>query len=131
MTSDDVLRSLACYLAVGVYNAETVDPVAFEAKIRDGIAAAEKAAYQRGYFGVAYLAGRPEMTPDNLPEVLMQVLGEHGPLPFRQIEAHVVLRNFDVSGFDIKAALRQLVERGQLVQTEDFRYAVACTSLIF
>lgn len=36
-TSEDVLRSLACSLSVGGYNAETVDAAVFEAKIRDGI----------------------------------------------------------------------------------------------
>lgn len=33
----EALRSLACWLSVGGYNAETVDPVAFEQKIRDGV----------------------------------------------------------------------------------------------
>lgn len=33
----DALRSLACYLGVGGYNADTVDAAVFEKKIRDGI----------------------------------------------------------------------------------------------
>ena len=34
---EDVLRSLACSLSAGGYNADVVDPVVFEKKIRDGI----------------------------------------------------------------------------------------------
>lgn len=34
---DDVLRSLASWLGNGGYNAPTVDPAVFEAKIRDGV----------------------------------------------------------------------------------------------
>ncbi len=33
----DVLRSLACWLGVGGYNAPTVDTAEFERKIRDGV----------------------------------------------------------------------------------------------
>lgn len=35
--AEDILRSLASWLGNGGYNAPTVDPAAFEAKIRDGI----------------------------------------------------------------------------------------------
>lgn len=34
---ENVLRSLACYLSVGGYQSETVDPAIYEKKIRDGI----------------------------------------------------------------------------------------------
>ncbi len=34
---DDVLRSLACWLSVGGYNSDKVDPEVFEKKIRDGV----------------------------------------------------------------------------------------------
>lgn len=35
---EEVLRSLACWISVGGYNAETVDAAEFEKRIRDGVA---------------------------------------------------------------------------------------------
>jgi len=46
--AEDALRSLACYLSAGGYNAETVDADVFERKIRDGIARAETDARRAG-----------------------------------------------------------------------------------
>lgn len=37
--AEEVLRNLACYVGAGGYNAPEVDPIAFENKIREGIAA--------------------------------------------------------------------------------------------
>lgn len=42
------LRSLACYLSVGGYNADAVDPAVFEQKIRDGIDMASVGEFRRG-----------------------------------------------------------------------------------
>jgi len=36
-SANGALRSLACWLSVGGYNAESVDPDVFEKKIRDGV----------------------------------------------------------------------------------------------
>ena len=70
-------------------------------------------------------AGRRSMGTADLAHIALGIVNTKGPLRFRQIEAHVVLEGVEVSTYEVQRAIGYLVDRGELKQTDDFRYTTA------
>lgn len=82
----EVLRSLACWLSVGGYNADTVDPAVFERKIRDGVDAIVRVETQRAQ------GPRIAKAPEDAIEALCDSLGRTRGMPTSDFIRHVVHR---------------------------------------
>jgi hypothetical protein len=67
-------------------------------------------------------AGRLSMGTTELAPIILGIVNTMGPLRFRQIEAHVVLKGVEVSTYEVQRAIAHLADRGELKQTDDFRY---------
>jgi hypothetical protein len=66
------------------------------------------------------------MSTEELSKVVLSVFDqEKGPLPFRKIEALVVLQDVDVSTYEVQRAVSRLVEKGMLTEDDNFRYKKA------
>jgi hypothetical protein len=64
------------------------------------------------------------ITSQQIAARVLEVVRKNGPLSFRQIEAHLVLQDVEVSTFEVQRAVGMLVEQKKLIQSGDFRYAV-------
>lgn len=50
------------------------------------------------------------------------VLAEHGPMKFRKVEAHLVLRDMEATTYEVSRALEEMVDAGEIMQGDDFQY---------
>jgi hypothetical protein len=75
-------------------------------------------------------AWRHSMGTANLAQIVLDIVNTYGPLRFRQVEAHVVLKGFEVSTYDVQRTIGRLVDEGELKQTEDFRYTTATAATV-
>lgn len=60
---------------------------------------------------------------------ILEIIRDHGPLPFRKIEAHLVLKDFDVATYAVQCALGKFVDNKQLVLRDNFTYAFGTASM--
>lgn len=59
---------------------------------------------------------------EELDSLVLSIIKQHGPLRFRQIEAHVVLNWYELSTYSMQISVGRLEEKELIIQEKDFRY---------